>query len=149
METQNCNMDNEIKDNLIILLKLFKDKPQYLIKFFLEHNSFTEEFLTKVFNSIELNRIRTDNYSENDKCLNDIFSEIPHFKSIKSMNDYFNAIILNEKKNLKKENIYEKLNKDLEKSLYDQLEESIKNENFEEASIIRDRMIELNIKFKK
>jgi len=133
-------------DNLIILLKLFKNKPQYLIKFLLENNAFTEDFLTKAFNSTELNRLRTKNEDEDEKNEDDIFSEIPHFKTISSMNEYFRNII--NKEDIKEEdNIYEKLNKDLEKNMVEKLKEAIKSENYEEAAVLRDRMKELNIKF--
>lgn len=139
-------MDEKIKNNLIILLKLFKNKPQYLIKFFLNNNAFTEQFLTKVFNSNELNKLKNTE-KEDLEDSEDIFSELPHFKSINDMNKYFMNII-NTPCDIKEDNIYEKINKDLEKNLKKQLRESIKSEDYEKAAELRDRMEDLNIKFK-
>jgi len=140
-------MNDKIIENLIILLKLFQNKPQYLIKFLLENNSFTEDFLKNVFNSTELNRLRTFNEDENDSCDEDIFSQIPHFKNIDSMNDYFKNLIDENNTSEDMEKIYEKLNKDLEKGLLEQLNNAIETENYEEAASLRDRMKDLNIDF--
>lgn len=139
-------MDNEIRDNLIIILKLFKDKPQYLIKFLLENNAFTEDFLTSVFNSTELNRLRTFNEKEENESNSDMFLKLPQFRNISDMNKYFKNII-KEDEDFDEENIYENLNKELEKTLIDQLRTALKQENYEAAASLRDRMKDLNIKF--
>jgi DnaJ-domain-containing protein 1 len=139
-------MNDEIRDNLIILLKLFKNKPQYLIKFLLENNAFGEDFLRKVFDSTELNRLRTLNEDEEEENDKDLFSEIPHFKTIDDMNQYFKNII-SSGDSLEEDNIYEKINEDLKKTLVKQLRKAIEEERYEDAADLRDRMKSLNIPF--
>jgi protein-arginine kinase activator protein McsA len=139
-------MNDEIRDNLIIILKLFKNKPQYLIKFLLENNAFNEDFLRKVFDSVELNRLRTLNEDEEEECEEDLFGDIPHFKSIDDMNQYFKNIISNGY-SLDEDNIYEKLNVELRNTLVTQLRKAIAEERYEDAADIRDRMHQLNIPF--
>lgn len=139
-------MKDEIKEKLIIILKLFKDKPQFLIKFLLENNAFTENFLLSIYESQELDKLK--NLEDNDEVEEDIFSNIPHFKDILSMNNYFKKIVSNEEL-IEEDNIYEKINRDLEQRMIDQLKEAIEEERYEDASILRDRMKELNINFKK
>ena len=139
-------MKEDIKKNLVILLKLFKDKPQFLINFLLNNNAFTEEFLLNVVESEKLNNF---NSSEKENKEYDIFSEIPHFKNIKNMHEYLNSLI---KENLNEENedlIFEKINKDLKDSLIQKLENAIKEEDYLEAARVRDRLKELNINYKK
>jgi len=140
-------MNDKIIENLTVILKLFQNKPQYLIKFLLENNVFKEEFLKKVFNSTELNRLRTFNESEEESSEEDLFSQIPHFKNINSMNEYFKNIIDEDTSENDIEQIYEKLNKDLEENLLSQLKVAIEKENYEEAAVLRDRMNDLNINF--
>ena len=138
-------MDNEIKENLIILLKIFKDKPQYLIKFLLENNAFTEDFLTNIFNSEELNRLKN---LEIEECNEDLILELPHFKKISDMNSYLKKIVNNTELSSKQENIYDRITKELKTKLVQNLKEAVEKEDYEEAAKLRDRMKELNIDFK-
>lgn len=140
-------MSDNIYENLVTLLKLFKDKPQYLVKFLLENNAFTEEFLKKVFDSTELKRINT--LKDSDVSEKDIFSQLPHFKDITSMNNYFSSIINGKNKPAKSENIYDLINKNLREKIIKDLDDAIENENYLLAASIRDRMKELNIRYKK
>lgn len=114
--------------NLITLLKLFKNRPYHLAKFLIENSALTDKFRNSLNNS-KLSSISENNYTE--KNLN--------FLNISEMNDFYDSLI-DEKE------ILNKSKKDLEIELNLKLDNLIKQEKFEEAAYIRDLMKQKNIK---
>jgi len=116
---------NKFNKNLILLLKIFNDRPNHLAKFLIENNSFNEDFISLVINSDKLNSLKDFNVSKMD------------FSDFEEMKEFFENIIDGEKS---KESLYAKLNSKL---FY-----LISEERFEEAALLRDEMNKRNIKIK-
>lgn len=107
-------------ENFLILLKLFKNRPNHLYQFLIESEAINKSFLNKLKKSIKL---KNDLNEEN----------LPFFKNLTEMKDYYNSLTDIEENKIKtKEEIGIELNR--------KLEESIKNENYEESCRIRDYM---------
>lgn len=118
-------MDN---DNLLKLLEMFKNKPHHLFHFLIENNAFNDDFLKKVENNDILSGIDDEDI------------EIGmHFNSISEMRNYYNSLV----DNLKKFDDYDDNNLS---NLMNRLDEAVKNENYEEASTIRDYIKKLKLK---
>jgi hypothetical protein len=117
--------DNTYK-NLLYFLKHFKDRPNNLAKFLIDNGALDKEFLNKI----------KDNTKLND--LNDI--ELIHFFDISQMKDYYNSLIDNNEKKVKK--------KDLSIELNNKLNNYLKYEKYEEAAKLRDFMIKNKIEIK-
>lgn len=113
--------------NLVILLKMFKDRPYQLSKYLIENSAFTDEFINKIKNSEKL------------KNMDDDPKQLPeYFSNISEMNSYYDSLI-----DIKHDNI-EKITKDLNKKLDD----LVKSEKYEDAARVRDYMNRNNIKRK-
>ena len=108
-------------ENFLILLKLFKNRPNHLYEFLIESEAINKRFLDKFKNSVKLN--------ESTEL------DIPFFKNLTEMKDYYQSLndIIEKKTKLKSK-------EELEIELNKKLEESIKNENYEESCKIRDYM---------
>ena len=51
-------MENEdLYRNLVILLKMFKDRPDQLSKYLIENSAFTDEFIHKIKNNKKLKKM--------------------------------------------------------------------------------------------
>ena len=114
------NDKDKLHENLINLLKLFKNRPHHLSKYLIDNNALSDSFSKKLINS-KIERIQ--------------FSQI---KDISELTDYFNSVIepiLIEGKTLKELSI----------ELSDKLSELISEEKYEEAILIRDYMSINNI----
>lgn len=119
-------MENEdLYRNLVMFLKMFKDRPYQLSKYLIENSAFTDEFINKIKNSEKLKKM-----DEEPKQLPEYFS------NISEMNSFYDSLI-----DIKHENI-EKMTKDLN----NKLDDLIKNEKYEDAARVRDYMIRNNIK---
>jgi hypothetical protein len=121
-------MDENKHNNLISLLKLFKNRPYHLSKYLLDNDAFTEDFLNKIKISDKLSNISNIKYS---------------FKDINQMEDFYDSLL--ESNNNYNNNYYYN---DLETSLNNKLEKLITEEKYEEAAVLRDFMINKNIKKK-
>lgn len=128
----NKNNDKErFEKNLTTLLRLFQNRPLHLTKYFIENNSFNQEFMNNVLKSKKLEELSTK-YAQGD--IPTIF-----FLNYKEMLKFF-------------ENISNELNFDnfndekVGQELNMKLDELIKSEKYEEAIKIRDFMIQNNIK---
>lgn len=128
----NKNNDKErFEKNLTTLLRLFQNRPLHLTKYFIENNSFNQEFMNNVIKSKKLEELSTK-YAQGD--IPTIF-----FLNYKEMLKFF-------------ENISNELNFDnfndekVGQELNMKLDELIKSEKYEEAIKIRDFMIQNNIK---
>jgi len=113
---------NKFERNLVLLFKIFNDRPHHLAKFLIENNSMTPEFINLVLNSTNLNDANFD--------INKI-----DFNDFGEMNTFFKDLI-DQKKG--KSHLAKELNK--------QLFELVSKEMFEEAAELRDYMIKKNIK---
>ena len=125
-------MENEdLYRNLVILLKMFKNRPFHLAKYLIDNSALKEDFLSKLSNSEKLKEFSED---EDLKSKN-------LFLDINQMNDYYNSLTDDVKKigaAKTPEEIAEALNQKLE-SLIDE-------ENYEDAARLRDYMFRNNIK---
>lgn len=126
--------EDKLYNNLVILLKLFKNKPYQLAKYMLENDAFKEIFLEKIINSKKINEI-------NDKIKgHDVVEEKLHFNNVTEMKKYqqelLQPIIFKDK-----EHNFE----NLQKKLNFQLLEALSKEDYEGAARIRDYMLMLNI----
>jgi excinuclease UvrABC helicase subunit UvrB len=119
------------KSNLNNLFKLFKNRPNYLTRFLLDANAFNDSFLKKVKNNSKL----SEDFNESE--LNN------YFNSIEDMKDYYSSFI-NELDSTKKKKSKEQILEELTIKI----KEAINNENYEEASRIRDYIIRNNLKKK-
>lgn len=127
--------NDQFYNNLIILLKLFKNRPNHLAKYLTENRAFTGEFISKIKGSQKL----TD-YSEEESQLHKLVVPIA-FTDISGMLDFYDSLI-DELSQIEKK----KTPQELESELNSKLDELIKNEKFEEASKIRDYMQKNGVK---
>ena len=78
-------MENEdLYRNLVILLKMFKNRPFHLAKYLIDNSALKDEFLKKLINNEKLKEFSQDE---------DLKSKIL-FLDINQMNDYFNSLII-------------------------------------------------------
>lgn len=54
------NKNDKTYRNLVILLKMFKNRPHHLAKFLLDNNSFNKRFLDKILTSNNLNDLSAE-----------------------------------------------------------------------------------------
>jgi hypothetical protein len=113
---------NDIYENLIKLLSLFKNKPYYLAKYLIKNSALTEDFIEKL----------------KDSKISELEKENINFTNIEEMENYYQSLI--------SKNIEEKSKKDIEIELNNKLDNALILENYEEASSIRDYMRLKNIK---
>lgn len=110
-------------ENLLKLLKLFKNRPYHLTKYLIDNLALNEDFIEKLKNS----------------RISDSFSKELNFNSIEEMEKFYISLI-----DIK--NIEQKSDKEIKIELNVKLQEAIRLENYEEASRIRDYMCIKNIK---
>lgn len=122
--------NEKIYQNLIIILKLFKNRPYHLAKYLIDNNAFTDEFKVKLEKSDKLGELSKDELKSSIKTL--------YFVDISQMTDYFNSLT-DEKADSKK-------SKDvITKELNEKLDQCLKEEKYEDAIRIRDYMTKNNI----
>jgi hypothetical protein len=122
--------NEKIYQNLIIILKLFKNRPYHLAKYLIDNNAFTDEFKVKLEKSDKLGELSKDELKSSVKTL--------YFVDISQMTDYFNSLT-DEKADSKK-------SKDvITKELNEKLDQCLKEEKYEDAIRIRDYMTKNNI----
>jgi cysteinyl-tRNA synthetase len=126
--------DDELYQKLVILLKLFKNRPYHLAKYLIDNAAFNKNFLNKISNSTKLEEL-LDNEDELNKFLPVYFSNI-------SQMEQFYESLLEEIKDLQKN----QSTKDICVNLNSKLDELIKSEKFEEAAKLRDYMKKNSIK---
>lgn len=129
--------DNEkLFRNLLMILKMFKNRPYHLAKYLVDNNAFDDKFIEKIINSQKLNDI-------SEREANSFFPDqmTVYFLDITQMNDYYNSLtedVIEEPKKKSKEELTINLNS--------KLDSLIKEERYEEAARIRDYMNKNNIK---
>ena len=133
MSNYNTNDDTNSENNsmllhLIILLKMFNDRPNHLARYLLEHDAFTDIFMDKLTKSEILSKFST---------IQTEHTPIPFFTDIKSMEDYYSSLVNNKID----QNIIDDLNLKLASALIE--------ERYEDAAEIRDYMIKIGVKNKR
>ena len=122
-------MENEeLYRNLVILLKMFKNRPYHLAKYLIENLALTDDFIDKLKNS--------DKLSELSETTEQKMLPVPipvYFIDISQMENFYNSFI--DMNNSKGKSL-----KEITKELNDKLNNSIKEEKYEEAARIRDYM---------
>lgn len=128
--------NEEFYKNLVLLLKMFKNRPYHLAKYLIENESFNIEFIKKVENSSRLGEISKEEY-QNPRNIN-----VPiAIDDINKMLDFYDSLI-DELSQIEKQ----KSPQELESELNNKLDDLIKTEKFEEASRIRDYMQKNGVK---
>ena len=123
-------MENEdLYKNFVTLLKLFKNRPYHLAKYFIQNDAIKEDFLSKIVNSDRLRNLKEDEFSEKI------------FLDINQINDFFNSLTLE----VKKLSMF-KTDDEIKVDLNNKLTELLKEEKYEEAAILRDYMFINGIK---
>jgi hypothetical protein len=129
------NKNDKVYRNLITILKLFQSRPYHLAKYLMENEALTEDFLKKIKNSEQLNRI---NEGEEDNSIKALY-----FIDISHMKDFFDS--LTDDKYVK----FADNKRDLTTELNQKLDKYIEQERYEDAIRIRDYMTKNNIERKK
>jgi hypothetical protein len=133
-------MENEeLYRSLVILLKMFKNRPYHLAKYLVENSALTEEFIRKLKNSDRLKELNEDEKSSEQKLL-----PVPvpvYFVDISQMENFYNSFV-DDIQQLSKQKGIEEVTKELNKKL----DELIIKEKYEEAARVRDYMSRNNIK---
>jgi len=116
--------------HLVILLKIFRDRPNHLAKYLINNTAFSKDFIKKINSSKKLSEI-------SDMEIKDMMGEIEtYFSDIEEMETFYDNLLINEKSD----------NKDKVEELNDKLRELLKNEKYEDAARIRDYMSKNGIK---
>ena len=133
-------MENEeLYRSLVILLKMFKNRPYHLAKYLVENSALTEDFIRKLKNSDRLKELNEDEKSSEQKLL-----PVPvpvYFVDISQMENFYNSFV-DDIQQLSKQKGIEEVTKELNKKL----DELIIKEKYEEAARVRDYMSRNNIK---
>lgn len=131
-------MENEeLYRSLVILLKMFKNRPYHLAKYLVENSALTDEFIKKLKNS---DKLKEFNEEKGEQKLLPVPVSV-YFLDISQMENFYNSFI-DDIKQLSKEKSIEEITKEVNKKLDD----LIKQEKYEEAARIRDYMNRNNIK---
>jgi len=132
-------MENEdIYKNLVLLLKMFKNRPYHLAKYLVENSALTDDFINKIKNSDKLKEISDEEKNE-QKFLP---APVPvYFVDISQMENFYNSLT-DDIKSLSKEKGIEQITKELN----EKLNNCIKSEKYEDAARIRDYMDRNGIK---
>ena len=119
--------NDDFQENLINLLKLFKNRPNHLAKYLIENSALNKSFINKIIKSEKLNKMKDNKFI--DTYLTDI-SQMDDFYS------YFLDTIRTSNKSIE----------EITKEINEKMDELIRTEKFEEAARLRDYMIKKSIK---
>jgi hypothetical protein len=123
-------MENEdLYRNLVILLKMFKNRPYHLAKYLIENSALTNEFIKKVSENSKLSE-------EENKSKQPIY-----FLDIGKMNDYYSSFTDEIKLLESGKSLFE-----IEMELNEKLNKFLLEEKYEDAARLRDYMVKNKIK---
>ena len=123
-------MENEdLYRNLVILLKMFKNRPYHLAKYLIENSALTNEFIKKVSENSKLSE-------EENKSKQPIY-----FLDIGKMNDYYSSFTDEIKLLESGKSLFE-----IEMELNEKLNKFLLVEKYEDAARLRDYMTKNKIK---
>ena len=127
-------MENEdLYRNLVILLKMFKNRPYHLTKYLIENSAFTEDFIKKISENDKLSNISEEDENKPKQPI--------YFLDIGKMNEHYSSFT-DEIKLLERG----KTPKELELDLNEKLKKFIFEEKYEDAARLRDYMAKNKIK---
>jgi hypothetical protein len=127
-------MENEdLYRNLVILLKMFKNRPYHLTKYLIENSAFTEDFIKKISENDKLSNISEEDENTPKQPI--------YFLDIGKMNEHYSSFT-DEIKLLERG----KTPKELELDLNEKLKKFIFEEKYEDAARVRDYMVKNKIK---
>ena len=127
-------MENEdLYRNLVILLKMFKNRPYHLTKYLIENSAFTEDFIKKISENDKLSNISEEDENKPKQPI--------YFLDIGKMNEHYSSFT-DEIKLLERG----KTPKELELDLNEKLKKFIFEEKYEDAARVRDYMAKNKIK---
>lgn len=86
-------MDDKFNEKLVILLSLFKDRPNHLAKFLIENSAFNRTFINKLSKS---NLDMDDTYIDSINSMNDMFNSMLDPVS-KTLDDKLMELLASEK----------------------------------------------------
>lgn len=133
-------MENEdLYRSLVILLKMFKNRPYHLAKYLVENEALTESFIKKLKSSDKLKDLTEEEKKSEQKLL-----PVPvpvYFVDISQMENFYNSFIDDINQLSKEKGIVE-----VTRELNEKLDSLIKQEKYEEAARVRDYMNRNNIK---
>ena len=122
--------NDDLYNNLVTLLKMFKNRPHHLAKYFIENSSLDKDFIRKIAENGKLK-----NLSNKEEDMNPIY-----FSDINKMNDYYNSFVEDIENILKN-----KTPNEIELELNEKLDNFILDEKYEDAARLRDYMYRINI----
>jgi len=126
-------MENEdLYRNLVILLKMFKNRPYHLAKYLIENSAFSNDFIKTVVENAKLN-----NLSEEDNQT----KQSLYFLDIGKMNDHYSSFTDEIKLLERGKNAME-----IEIELNEKLDKLLLDEKYESAAKVRDYMVKNKIK---
>lgn len=130
------NKDDKIYKNLVIFLKIFRNRPNHLAKYLIDNLALDENFIENISNSEKLNKI--DPSEPYNYFSDSVKIKTPYFSNFEEMNEYYNNMMVQDLNLLSDP---DKIKEEINEKLY----ECIDNENYEEAARIRDYMKRNNI----
>ena len=114
------NNNEDFQNNLVLFLKLFKNRPYHLAKYLVDNSALNKNFIDKI--------MKSDKLEKSDK----------YFSDISQMNDFYNSLL--DTKDLKKSI------EEIVKETNEKMDDLIKTEKFEDAARLRDYMNKHKIK---
>lgn len=127
-------MENEdLYRNLVILLKMFKNRPYHLAKYLIENSAFSEDFVKKISENEKLSGMSEEDEGRPKQPI--------YFLDIGKMNEHYSSFT-DEIKLLESG----KTPKEMESDLNEKLKKLISEERYEEAAKVRDYMASNRIK---
>ena len=124
-------MENEdLYRNLVILLKMFKNRPYHLSKYLIDNEAFTKEFMKKISENGKLADL-----GQEDKPKGPVY-----FLDIGKMNDYYASLSESGLSST------ERSSEEAETYLNAKLDSLIDEEKYEDAARLRDYMAKNKIK---
>jgi len=124
--------NEQLYQNLLSILKIFKNRPYHLAKYLIENNAFNPDFIRKILESDKLNQLgKTESKS---------LIKAVYFVDITQMNEFFNSLM--DDTGTKKKPISSLSPEELNQKL----DQYLKEERYEDAIRIRDYMVKHNIK---
>lgn len=114
------NNNEDFQNNLVMFLKLFKNRPYHLAKYLIDNLALSKNFVDKISKS--------DKLDKSDK----------YFSDISQMNDFYSSLLdtKDSKKSLE----------EITKEINDKMDNLIIDEKFEDAARLRDYMSKHKIK---
>lgn len=113
--------------NLLILFKIFKDRPHHLSRFLIENGAFNQSFLDRLNKNGKLSEIKNIEEIKKD------------FDNIDDMKEFYSSLINSQTPR-------KKTSSEITTEINTKISTAISNENYEEAARLRDFLNKLNQK---